>query len=333
MITVKVGPPLQEILELAIQADTPIMFRGHTGVGKSESLREAARRLRLRYRELDLSIVEAPELTGMPVIDKRRNVTRYAPPALLPSSRRGILVLEELNRAPRYVQAPALQLCTARCLNQYKLPKGWRIAAAINPSAEGDYYVDDLDPALMARFMVVNIEPDVKLWLAWAEANGVHPAIRRYVRQTPKIFDPRSSNPRSWKYTSDALFQFERGKFRRNTLLAAVAGHVGDRLARAFLKTYGGKNRTDVPAGDVVVASYPKVRAWVRKMIKKCDDGVLESLCTGVQLYLQDPADEHRAMSSKRQTANLRKLVEDLPAEFRKKIVNQCPWIKRKRSR
>ena len=34
-------------------------------------------------------------------------------------------MLEELNRAERYIQQPALQLLSARKLHEYELPEGW----------------------------------------------------------------------------------------------------------------------------------------------------------------------------------------------------------------
>ena len=56
-------------------------------------------------------------------------------------------MLEELNRAERYIQQPALQLLTARRLHEYELPPGWSTVAAINPE-DGEYQVTPLDPAL-----------------------------------------------------------------------------------------------------------------------------------------------------------------------------------------
>lgn len=329
MITVKIGRQLQDNIRLAYAADRSTLLIGHTGTGKSESLEQAARNLGIGYEPFDLSIMEPVELVGMPLI--RRNRTVYAPPARLPRKGRGIIVFEELNRAPRYVLAPTLELLTARRLNDYRLPKGWVPCAAINPDDEG-YVVDVLDRALMARFMVLNVVPDLPNWLAWAEKHDIHQAVQRFVREAAKIFDPDVSSPRSWHYVSKVLHAFERGKFKRNTLLAAVAGEVGDRLAHAFLRIYRG-NGGGVPSGDVVVAAYSKARAWILSMVKAGNTGALESLCHSALLHLQDPGGEEKARASRRQTANLRRLLDDLPAPFRKKILGPHPWIARKRRR
>ncbi len=76
-----------------------------------------------------------PDLVGLPQIQDGRTV--YAAPAILPQGGAGVLMLEELNRAERYMQQPALQLLTARKLHSYALPEGWSTSAAINPRRRG----------------------------------------------------------------------------------------------------------------------------------------------------------------------------------------------------
>jgi hypothetical protein len=76
--------------------------------------------------------------------------TVYAPPSILPLDGEGILLLEELNRAERHVQHPAVQLLTARRQHKYELPPGWSCIAAVN-LGDGGYHVTPLDRALRAR--------------------------------------------------------------------------------------------------------------------------------------------------------------------------------------
>ena len=95
-------------------------------------------RLGVQTVVLDLSLLEPPDLVGLPIVTAGR--TTYALPQVLPSDGAGILMLEELNRAERYIQQPALQLLTARTLHEYRLPDGWICCAAINPQ-DGDYQV------------------------------------------------------------------------------------------------------------------------------------------------------------------------------------------------
>ena len=194
------GPRVNAILEVAYRARRPVLLEGATGIGKSELVAQVARKLGIAHTVLDLSLLEPPDLVGLPVIEDGR--TRYALPHFLPRDGAGILMLEELNRAERYIQQPALQLLTARCLHEYVLPAGWACFAAINPET-GDYQVTPLDAALRARFLQVSVRPDRAAWLAWAGAQHVHPAVTALVRAHERIFD--SVPPRSWTYAAQVL--------------------------------------------------------------------------------------------------------------------------------
>jgi hypothetical protein len=194
------GPRVESILEVAYRARRPVLLEGATGIGKSELVALVASKLGIAHLVLDLSLLEPPDLVGLPVIEDGR--TRYALPRFLPRDGAGILMLEELNRAERYIQQPALQLLTARALHEYVLPEGWACFAAINPET-GDYQVTPLDAALRARFLQVPVRPDRAAWLAWAGAHGVHPAVMALVRAHERIF--AEASPRSFTYASELL--------------------------------------------------------------------------------------------------------------------------------
>jgi hypothetical protein len=217
-----IGPRVEAILELAYRARRPVLLEGSTGIGKSELVAQVAKKLGVACTVLDLSLLEPPDLVGLPVIEDGR--TRYALPRFLPKEGAGILMLEELNRAERYIQQPALQLLTARALHEYVLPEGWACFAAINPET-GDYQVTPLDAALRARFLQVPVRADRAAWLAWAGANGVHPAVVSLVRAHERIFD--SVPPRSFTYAGNVLSTMQPRELADDTLVRDVlAGYL-----------------------------------------------------------------------------------------------------------
>lgn len=198
--TVPMGPELQAVLVVAYRARRPVLLEGPTGVGKSELVQQTADALGIAAEVLDLSLLEPSDLVGLPVIAGGR--TTYARPRVLPSDGAGILLLEELNRAERYVQQPALQLLSARRLHDYVLPEGWCVMAAINPDG-GDYQVAPMDPALRARFLNVSVRPDRAAWISWAEANNVHPSVLKLARVHDHFLNDVA--PRTWTYLSSLL--------------------------------------------------------------------------------------------------------------------------------
>ena len=124
-------------------------------------------------------------------------------------------------------------------LNDYSLPDGWVPCGAVNDAEDG-YLVEELDSALLSRFVRVKLEPDRKDWCAWALANGVHPKVISFVEGNPKIFEDPQSNPRAWTYVSRLLKAADAGTFTPDDLIVAVAGVVGEVLAGAFADSLGG---------------------------------------------------------------------------------------------
>ena len=196
-LAIPIGPRLEAVLEVAYRARRAVLLEGPTGIGKSEIVRRVAERLGIETVVLDLSLLEPPDLVGLPVIANGR--TTYAVPRILPEGGAGILMLEELNRAERYIQQPALQLLTARRLHEYTLPEGWVCFAAVNPET-ADYQVTPLDRALRARFMNLSVRADRAAWLAWAQVSAVHPAIIALAQSHERILD--DVPPRTWTYAS-----------------------------------------------------------------------------------------------------------------------------------
>jgi len=219
MDAIPVGPRLLAVLEVAYRARQPVLLEGPTGIGKSEVVEQLALELGIRHKVLDLSLLEPPDLVGLPRIHGDR--TGYAAPESLPTQGEGILMLEELNRAERYIQQPALQLLTARRLHQYELPPGWSAMAAINPE-DGDYQVTPLDPALRSRFMNLRVFPTRGAWLEWAAASDVHPAVVKLARLHDRILEDVS--PRNWTYASNVLKALTPAEVQDTTLLRDALG-------------------------------------------------------------------------------------------------------------
>ena len=259
METVKAGRPAIEMIKLCYAANRPLMFVGRHGIGKSELLEEAAAEMGIKFISRDLSLMEPPDLIGLPKMNGK--TTKYLPPEFLPTDGKGLLAFEELNRCEKYMRAPCLQLLTARVLNDYKLPPGWLPMAAINPPT-GDYEVFELDPALLARFVLSKLVPDQQEWLQWAARKGIHSAVIEYVERDPSVFDAPRSNPRAWSYISDIILAAEKEGTDPGTLRRAVVGLVGGNRGAAFLATLRGGNRPLKP--EVLLAAYNSHRAGAR---------------------------------------------------------------------
>lgn len=319
---VKIGPAVVEFVILAYRAMRSVLLIGETGIGKSEILVQSAEALKVGCIVHDLSCIEATDLTGLPLLNANEKTMSYAPPEFLPRTGAGLLILEELNRAPEHVRVPCLQLLTARSINSYRLPDGWLAVAAMNPP-NGEYRVDELDPALLARFSKIHVVADPVAWCEWARRHGVHEKVCAFVESTPKIFTVPDSNPRSWTAVSDIVTEFEARTYSKQTLLVHFHGLVGDELGHAFWNFYFASGHDTPPSPQQILKSYPRYAAKVRAWNSKGNTAVLESLCQQLFVHMQGADATQAAFKNLAARENLAKLHADLPAEFRSKLEQQ----------
>ena len=314
---VKAGQQVIDAIRLAYAADKPVLLEGKHGVGKSQIVEQAAAQLGVGFIVRDLSLLEPPDLVGLPVITD--GVTRYASPAFLPTSGKGLFCFEELNRSEKYMMAPCLQLMTARCLNDYQLPKGFLPVAAINPSDDGSYQVNELDPALLSRFVRIEIMADAVEWLNWADNNGVHGAVTKYVKNTPDVFEGDQSNPRAWAYVSDVLKAFENGSGATDDILTvAVSGIVGDVHCAAFLWSY---SKSEEPlSATTIINEYSRYRHEVLKWCENKRMDMLNATTRNVLVALQDCDVCNNIAGNEAKQACLGDFINDLPGDLGKKV-------------
>lgn len=316
---VPLGPRVLDVLGLSYRARRPVLLEGPTGIGKSEIVRAASERLGIGLAVLDLSLLEPPDLVGLPIIEQGR--TRYALPSILPQDGAGILLLEELNRAERYIQQPALQLLTARTLHEYRLPEGWVCFAAVNPQ-DGDYQVTALDPALRARFLQLRVRADRPSWLSWALLAGVHPAVIAVAQAHDRVLDDVS--PRTWVYVSQ-LLRALRPEDSRNTVMLrdALAGYLPPAWLELLLarREIGEVGLTiDVRALLATYAAGSPEAARIGRLRSEGRSDVLDELTHRLLAILSGPEAGVLALSGKLRLEALEALFADLPGDQRDKL-------------
>lgn len=329
---VSVGPKLTAFLRLVLSAGKVPLLIGPTGIGKTETILALAREMKLPCIVLNLSTLEPVDLTGLPQI--RNGITEYAPPSILSQAGCGILFLDEINRVAQLMLNPLLQLITLRRLNRYVLPAGWLIVAAANPQDDDGYQVEELDLALVSRFVRVRVEPDAQAWAEWARAQAtenpnlaLHSSVLAFVENSPKVFDGKLSNPRAWTWISDLIKRAMASGEDLQTLHLAVQGIVGAQLAQAFRRVLRDGAAALPPTPQEVLKSYGKVRARVQALTKSGDHATINSLCSQILVLLQDPDRELEAQKNRRMRKNLENFRSDLPAEFRIKLERRLPWL------
>jgi len=318
-LAIPVGPRLERLLTVAYKARRAVLLEGPTGVGKSEIVRAVAEQLGIASTVLDLSLLEPPDLVGLPVVNAGR--TTYALPSVLPTDGAGILLLEELNRAERYIQQPALQLLSARRLHEYELPPGWVCVATVNPQT-AEYHVTALDKALRARFLQVSVRADRPSWLAWAQTRNLHPGILALAHAHERILDDVS--PRTWTYASELLAAFSAEELADGTLLRdALGGYLPPawvELLVASRDAWGSRLAFEVRE---LLATYSPGSALAKQIAGYRHSGQTDRLDEIVQRLLPLLAGpEAGVLAAQKQLslASFEAFVADLPGDQREKL-------------
>ena len=321
---------LENLYKVACDTSVSVIVEGDHGIGKSESVYSFAKANDFHVEPLFLSHQEVADLIGIPTMEKDETgqaLTTWSKPIWLhrmeeaaKQGKRTILFLDELNRAQTEVRQAALQLVLDKQIHEHRLPKtvvdgvefDTFVVAAVNP-ADGFYQVDELDPALLDRFLHFKLHVNADSWLEWAAKNNIHKAIMSFISNSKDKLYVKDENaaifptPRSWTKLSELLKSFEDKNIENQDLLYnIIAGKIGHTVGAQFL-TYYKENSVIVTVSDVVKVvekEYPKatkkhgegtlaaVDATAKKVMKLIEDleiPLLKELSTNmIEEYLDD---------------------------------------------
>lgn len=311
-----------------LPASTSLMVRGDHGIGKSMLGRQIAMIVQkneglAEYPVIDrrLSQVTAGDIIGLPSTEGK--VTRFNPPDWYMQACKEpcFLFLDELNRAEQEVMQAAFQIVLDRELNGWKLHPQTRVMTAINTSAM--YNVNEVDPALLNRFWVVDLELKTEEWVEWARSTdavfggSVAEVIVDFIAQDEKWLRPPATyepgkvqaTPRSWDRCSKALVGAKVIDYPDNDLFYQITlGYVGVEAANAlvdYAKSVDLRFTGDDVLNDYVAKVRPKIKG---KRAQELMNSAIEKLAE-----LTEKLDTLTEAQGK----NIAALVSDIPKELR----------------
>lgn len=273
MKTVTLNRVLEQVkFQLRMGDYSPIIVIGKSGIGKTESLSELAKDLKIGFVELRLSHYDLSDLIGLPYVENGR--TKHAETNLFPDSKdknAGILLLDEVTSAPKNMRSAVYQLLdSSRKLGEYKLPEKWLIVCCGNgPDDGGDFR--GIEPALLSRGRCMRVEEDLNSWKKWAVAHNVHPTVIAYLSFSPislHVMDPDKPNdmiacPRNWVKLSTQLNNMEKIKGGKLTtaedeedLEFAACCCVGESNGPGFVSFYKYSDQA-ITVEDIVKGNVP----------------------------------------------------------------------------
>ena len=295
-----------------LPADIAVLMRGPTGVGKSHIAKQCADEIGLPFIDVRGSTMSEGDVGGYPDIEgmKETGVMTFCMPSWFVRSCREpvVLMLDELNRSLPGVQQSFFQLVLDRELgndqdgNPYRLHPETRVYSAVNHGSE--YDVNEMDPALLRRFWVVDLEPTVHDWIDWAGPADIDPVTIDFIRNHPEHLrvDPGKvepgticPTPASWHRLDESLRHMglvpsELAGTGAEGIYALAGGFVGTEAAISyteFIKRYervisaenvlngeiDKKRATELPASEALgvldkLVEHSKDNDWKKKEAK-----------------------------------------------------------------
>ena len=209
----------------------PLILMGPPGIGKTAIVAQIAQRLGINFVAYSITHHTRQSALGLPYIDEEEfdgrsyKISRYTMSEIIAAThdaikasgeRRGILFLDEVNCASETLAPAMLQFLQYKTFGQHRLPQGWIIVCAGNPP-EYNRAARDFDPAMMDRMKRLDVEPDLDVWMDYAVAHGMHPAITTYLANKPQNFykvragltSTRIVTARGWEDLSHMLLAYE----------------------------------------------------------------------------------------------------------------------------
>lgn len=211
---------LAQLYDFTVIGDNNIIVFGPSGVGKTEMAIQAAQKAKHNYVYVNLSVLEAPDLVGLPKIVGDH--TTYAPPEFLPlveeNRKKVILIVDEIDKAKDELQNPMLELFQFRSVNGRQLNIKSIIATGNLPNEHAKSRV--ILWALANRCNIYKTGCDYEYWRRWAVANGINPLIVGFLNhRSDLLLKPNTSgdptaychpSPRSWTLAAKDIDRFEK---------------------------------------------------------------------------------------------------------------------------
>ena len=266
------------LLRIPFEMQRPLILMGPPGIGKTAIVAQITERLGINFVSYSITHHTRQSALGLPYIDddtfggRSYKVSRYTMSEIIAATHdaieasgvaEGVLFLDEVNCASETLAPAMLQFLQYKTFGQHRLPRGWIIVCAGNPP-EYNRAARDFDPAMMDRMKRIDIEPDLDVWMDYAVAHGIHPAITTYLANKPKSFykvraavsGARIVTARGWEDLSRMLLAYEHESMAVSQAL--VAQYLQDQeTAEDFSLYYElfSKYHDDYKVGEILAGS------------------------------------------------------------------------------
>jgi hypothetical protein len=193
---------LKDTLSLAIQNKLPTLIVGAPGIGKSDIVSQAAETASADLLISHPVVSDPTDFKGLPfVVDGHAEFLPFGDLRRLTETQKPtVFFLDDLGQAPVSVQAACMQLLLARRINGHRVSDQVTFVAATNRRQDKAGVQGILEPVKSRFAAILNLEPDLDDWVAWALSHEMPVELIAHNR-----FRPEYISMTSWKPSPDMV--------------------------------------------------------------------------------------------------------------------------------
>ena len=218
--------------EIESKNQRPVLLIGPPGIGKTQIMEQISKECQIGLVSYTITHHTRQSAVGLPFIQEKEfqgktySITEYTMSEIIASVyskmeetglKEGILFIDEINCVSETLAPTMLQFLQNKTFGNQKVPAGWIIVAAGNPS-EYNKSVRDFDVVTMDRIRYIHVETDYYVWKEYAISKHIHPMILSYLELKPNNFYTVSTSvdgmefvtARGWEDLSYLLYTYEK---------------------------------------------------------------------------------------------------------------------------
>lgn len=260
---------LPQVVDACYNAKQALYVEGTFGIGKSQIIKQSARRqaqkLNRKFLEwVDLTMEQKKEcianpksyfifidirlaqidpttLTGIPNLHNAEMLVQVPLSWVVMATTKdaaGYVIFDEIRQAPPTVTASAYQIILDRAISDRRMANDFWVCAASNRSSD-KAAVFEMPRPLHDRFDEVEVEIDEDAWVSWAAAAGINPHIIAFIRWKPDMLHKvnekgidKDATPRGYERASGLIGDLN---VTDNSVHQLVSLAIGEAAATQFL--------------------------------------------------------------------------------------------------